>query len=106
MSQITGDVPNHWGASGFGCTNPHVPARMMPKTIRPRPAAERSVPIGSSRVPGTAGESAMRRLRARMPSTMTTSPTKTQRQLAYVVSKPPSSGPTATAIAPADATRP
>ena len=103
---MTGEVPNHCGASGLGSTKPHVPERMMPKTIRPRPAAERSVPIGSSRVPGTAGESAMRRLRARMPSTITTSPTKTQRQLAYVVRSPPSSGPTATAIAPAEATRP
>ncbi len=32
--------------------------------------------------PGTAGESAIRRVRARMPITMRTSPTKTQRQLA------------------------
>ena len=41
-----------------------------------------------------------------MPITMTTSPAKTQRQLAYVVNRPPTSGPTATAIAPAEATSP
>ncbi len=41
-----------------------------------------------------------------MPSTMTTSPAKTQRQLAYVVNNPPTNGPTATAIAPAEATSP
>ena len=79
---MTGESPSHCGASGFGCTKPHVPERMMPKTIMPRPAAERSVPTGSSRTPGTGGESAMRRARTRMPSTITTSPAKTQRQLA------------------------
>ena len=30
ISQITGDRPNHVGASGFGCTNPHVPERRIP----------------------------------------------------------------------------
>ena len=103
---MTGEAPSHCGASGLGCTKPHVPERMMAKTTMPSPAAERSVPTGSSRTPGTAGESAIRRARARMHSTITTSPANTQRQLAYVVSSPPTRGPTATAIAPADATNP
>ena len=30
MSQITGDRPNHVGASGFGFTSPHVPERRIP----------------------------------------------------------------------------
>ncbi len=38
--------------------------------------------------------------------TMMTSPAKTQRHDAYVVNRPPISGPSATAMAPADATRP
>ena len=42
----------------------------------------------------------------RIPRTMITSPAKTHRQEKYVVQKPPISGPTATAIAPAAATRP
>ena len=29
-SQITGDRPNQVGASGFGCTTPHVPERRTP----------------------------------------------------------------------------
>ena len=39
-------------------------------------------------------------------STMTTSPANTHRHEKYVVQKPPISGPTATAIAPAAATSP
>ena len=38
--------------------------------------------------------------------TSTTSPANTQRHEAYVVSRPPMSGPAATAIAPAAATSP
>jgi hypothetical protein len=41
-----------------------------------------------------------------MPPTSRTSPKKTRRQLQYVVTAPPISGPAATAIAPADATSP
>ena len=41
-----------------------------------------------------------------MTATISTSPAKTQRQEKYVVQKPPMSGPTATAIAPAAATIP
>ena len=43
---------------------------------------------------------------ARIAATTITSPANTQRHDAYVVNKPPISGPAATAIAPADATRP
>jgi hypothetical protein len=42
----------------------------------------------------------------RITSTSSTSPANTSRQLRYVVKTPPISGPTATAIAPADMTRP
>ena len=52
------------------------------------------------------GASAILRVRRRMISTTTTSPAKTQRHEKYVVQNPPISGPTATAIAPAAATRP
>jgi hypothetical protein len=48
----------------------------------------------------------MRRARARMPTTTSTSPTNTQRHEKYVVAIPPMRGPTATAIAPAPMTRP
>ena len=41
-----------------------------------------------------------------MIATITTSPAKTYLHDAYVVRAPPISGPAATAIAPADATRP
>ena len=41
-----------------------------------------------------------------MPMTTTTSPKNTSRHEAYVVAAPPMSGPAATAIAPAAATRP
>src|SRR6185437_6652530 len=50
--------------------------------------------------------SAILRVRTRMTATISTSPAKTQRQEKYVVQKPPMSGPTATAIAPAAATIP
>ena len=62
-NQTTGDIPSHCGASGLGWTKPQVPDRMTPYTITPRPAAESSVPTGSRRTPGTAGESAIRHVR-------------------------------------------
>jgi hypothetical protein len=43
---------------------------------------------------------------SRIAITITTSPAKTQRHEKYVVQKPPISGPTATATAPAAATSP
>ena len=90
----------------MGWMKPHVPERRMPYTIRPRPSADSTVPTTSSRTPASAGVSAMRRVSIKMISTTTTSPANTHRQEAYVVSRPPISGPAATAIAPADATRP
>jgi hypothetical protein len=56
------------------------------------------------RTPG--GSSTMPRARIRIAITMNTSPTKTYRQLQYVVKRPPISGPTATATAPAAETSP
>ena len=64
ISQITGESPNHSGAPGFGCTKPQVPERRMPRTIRPRPAAERTVPTRSSLTPFSAGVSFIRRVRS------------------------------------------
>ena len=52
------------------------------------------------------GASAIRLVMSRITSTTTTSPANTQRHEKYVVQNPPTSGPTATAIAPAAATRP
>jgi hypothetical protein len=46
------------------------------------------------------------RVSARIATTITTSPAKTSRQVQYVVTAPPISGPAATAIAPAEATSP
>ena len=103
---MVGDRPNHSGASGLGCTQPHVPERKTPKTNSASPLADSSVPTRSrcGRVAG--GVSAMRRATNKMTATMTTSPANTQRHEKYVVTSPPMSGPAATAIAPADATMP
>ena len=75
-------------------------------TISANPSADSAVPTRSSfgRVAG--GASAIRRPTARIASTISTSPTNTQRHEAYVVNSPPISGPAATAIAPAEATSP
>ena len=80
ISQITGESPSHSGASGLGCTKPHVPERRMPSTIRARPSAESAVPTRSSRTPSSAGVSFIRRVRRRITSTISTSPANTQRQ--------------------------
>ena len=79
ISQITGESPNHSGASGFARTSPHVPALRMPSTIAPSPSADRAVPIRSSRAPSSAGVSFMRRVSKRITSTITTSPANTHR---------------------------
>ncbi len=52
------------------------------------------------------GASATLRASTSMAATTKTSPTKTHRHERYVVTRPPISGPAATAIAPADITRP
>ena len=52
------------------------------------------------------GASATRRANRMMPAPMSTSPANTHLQDAYVVARPPISGPRAIAIAPAAPTRP
>ena len=79
ISQITGESPNHSGASGFARTSPHVPALRMPSTIVPSPSADSAVPTRSSRAPSSAGVSFMRRVSKRITSTMRTSPANTHR---------------------------
>src|SRR5262245_26595653 len=106
MSQITGESPSHSGAFGFGFTNPHEPERSTPYTTRPRPSADSAVPTRSSFTSFSAGASTILLARTRMTTTISTSPANTHRHDAYVVNRPPMSGPTATAIAPADATNP
>ena len=106
ISQIVGETPSREGPPALGCTQPHSADRSTPKTARPSPAAVRTAPITSRGSRSDGGESLTLRARARMPSTITTSPTNTQRQEKYVVAKPPMSGPTATATAPAPMTSP
>jgi hypothetical protein len=106
ISHNVGDTPSHDGPSGFGWTQPHSPDRRTPKTARPRPVADSTTPIRSRRKRPSGGASCILRVSARMPSTITTSPAKTSRQVQYVVTRPPINGPAATAIAPAEATRP
>jgi hypothetical protein len=86
--------------------NPHVPKLSTPNTTKARPSADNTVPTMSSRALSSPGVSPIRRAKPRMTKTTSTSPTNTQRQEAYVVNRPPISGPAATAIAPAEATRP
>src|SRR6516165_9505549 len=105
-SHTTGESPSHSGALGFGFTNPHEPERNTPYTTRPNPSADNAVPTRSSFTLCSAGASTIRLASNRMTTTIRTSPAKTHRQDAYVVKRPPTSGPTATAIAPADATNP
>ena len=77
ISQMVGDRPSHSGAPGLGLTNPHVPERTIPNTTSPRPSAESAVPTRSSRTPARRVPSAIRRARARIPSTTRTSPANT-----------------------------
>src|SRR5262245_26697110 len=104
---MVGESPTRLGAPGFGSTQPHSPERSTPYTSEPRPAADSTTP-NTSNPSGRAagGASLIRRATARIARTTTTSPANTSRQVAYVVRAPPIRGPTATAIAPADATRP
>ena len=86
--------------------NPHVPDRNRPYTIKPSPNADSTVPTTSSVTPSSAGVSAMRFVKARMPMMAITSPTNTQRHEKYVVATPPMRGPAATATAIAADSRP
>src|SRR5262249_53867185 len=106
MSQIVGDTFPHDGAPLFGWIQPHALERRTPKTSIPSPTAERTTPTTSIFGRSVDGASAIFRATARIARTTTTSPANTQRHEKYVVQKPPMGGPTATATAPAAATRP
>ena len=106
INQNAGDNPNQTGAPGLGSMKPHVPDRNRPYTIRPRPEADSTAPTVSSVTPSSAGVSAIRLEKARMPAITTTSPMNTQRHEKYVVQMPPINGPAATAMAIAADSRP
>ena len=107
ISQITGESPGPARAAG---------ARLDPAPLARAEDAEDEQPepeCGEPRADEVElrllGSPANRRFAVRARgsrSTTTTSPAKTQRQEKYVVAKPPISGPTATATAPAAATIP
>ncbi len=100
------ETPNRSGAFGLARTQPHSPERSTPYTARPNPRADRTTP-GMSRLNGEVESmSWIFLVSSRIAATMTTSPAKTRRQVQNVVTAPPMSGPAATAIAPAEATRP
>src|SRR6266566_1268084 len=103
ISHATSDRPKSVGASSFGVIHPQTLERNTPKTASPSPRTERMEPTKSRRCCSVDGASWMRRDRTRITKAITTSPTKTYRQDAYVVKAPPISGPRATAIAPAAA---
>ncbi len=105
-SQTVGDSPAQDGPSGRGWIQPHSPERRTPKTTSASPSAESTAPTKSSCGRSSTGASAIRRASRRIAMTRTTSPANTQRHEKYVVQKPPMSGPTATATAPAAATSP
>src|SRR5436190_8204965 len=105
-SHTVGESPAQDGAPDFGWIQPHSPERRIPKTSRPSPSADSTAPTMSKRGRLSRGASAILRVKRRMTITSTTSPAKTQRHEKYVVQNPPISGPTATATAPAAATRP
>ena len=96
----------HSGPPSFGWSHPHSPARRTPKTMSASPSADSTEPTTSRRGRFSTGASSIRLLRTRIARTITTSPANTHRHEKYVVQKPPINGPTATAIAPAAATRP
>ena len=81
MSHSVAEMPNSSGASGFGATHPHTLERRTPKTARPNPAAESTTPTKSMRGRFPGGSSSIRRVIARIPSTISTSPANTSRQL-------------------------
>ena len=89
MSQITGERPSHWGASGFGCTKPPRPGADDAEDDHAEARGREKRAHGvEPRRRGRAGSRPCACVRTRMPSTITTSPAKTQRQLAYVVQQP------------------
>ena len=105
-SQTTGEMPNQLGPPDLGWNQPQTPDLRTPKTISPRPSADRTPPTTSSFGRSSGTESCCLREKKRITAASSTSPANTQRHEKYVVAKPPISGPTATAIAPAAATIP
>ena len=85
---------------------PHVPAFRIPNTTAAEAERREGRADEVEADPPSGGTSAMRRVRTRIITTISTSPANTYRQDAYVVKSPPMSGPAATAIAPAAATSP
>jgi len=79
MSQTVGDTPSTSGPSGLGSAHPHSLDRSTPKTARPSPVADRTVPTRSSFGRLSGGASLTRRASTRIPSTTSTSPTNTHR---------------------------
>ena len=107
MNTTVNESPHSDGAESFASTHPHSDDRSTPYTARPRPAAERITPGTSMRwAPPSVSASRIRRVSRTITATMTTSPANTRRQVHSVVTAPPIKGPAATAMAPAEATRP
>ena len=71
----------------------------MPSTMPPIPSTERTAPIGSTWRSPVYGASRTRLMLNRTTAMITTSSANPTRHERYVVMKPPSSGPTAAAIA-------
>ncbi len=105
-SHTTGEMPNHDGAPSLGTSQPHTPERSTANTKSASPDAESTEPTRSSFGRAVTGASSSFRASTRITSTTATSPANTQRHEKYVVAKPPTSGPTAIAIAPEAATSP
>jgi hypothetical protein len=79
MNQSVSDSPQSPGAPAFGTTQPQVLERSTPKTASESPEADNNTPTMSSfgRSPG--GSSAIRRLRSKIATTISTSPANTNR---------------------------
>ena len=74
--------------------------------ISPIPSAQSTEPSTSSLGRCSTGASAAQRANRKIPAPTITSPAKTHLHDAYSVARPPISGPTAIAIAPAAPIRP
>src|SRR5947209_20393617 len=92
ISHATSDSPKSAGAPSFGVIQPQTLERNTPKTASPSPRTERMEPTKSRRCCSVHGASWKRRDRARITKAITTSPTKTYRQDAYVLKDPTNHG--------------
>ncbi len=96
ITNRVGAKPNTVNGGFRGWTQPQVPLWSTPRTPRPRPVADSVAPTPSNRGRGPVrGTSLIARLAISIATTTTTSPANTSRQVRYVVTQPPSSGPTA-----------